>query len=529
VVSSSGFSDTIEKISKENKAGKQNNEVIELVQAHEQEKLMNPAAEHNKQDGQVCHTSLEPKNKRGAMATKPLAELVQESDGGKLNDRFSDPVRDIEEWLKPYIPRNTAKNTKWAYNNFLSWLKARNAADTPSLDILKTCCDPDELATCLSKFVLETRTVKGEHYAPRTINMLLAGLHRYVQTNNPNKEMLNFMRRDLHSFKGLHATCDRYFRQLRTMGIGANPRSTVIITAEEEDTLWKSEVLGLHTPKALLNAAFYYNGKNFHLRGGEEHRFLRLSQFQRHVHPDRYEYTESGSKNNSGGIEDIRGNVRNKIVPIYSNPASGDRCHVRILDLYISKLPPEAKQHDCFYLKPKSAYSPSDEVWYTNQVVGKNELARMVPTMFKEAKLSKHATNHSLRATGATELYRCGVPENIIKERTGHKSLDGVRAYERTTVEQQRAVSRILTDANRSVSGSFNDILSKEEEGKGLEKSPVRESAAQKRNLFRVPTTAPGNVFNFEGCKVTIVQQTTTAEEEEFDAFVSKHLESLPF
>jgi hypothetical protein len=93
---------------------------------------MNPAAEHNKQDAQVCHTSLEPKNKPGAMVTKPLAELVQESDGGKLNDRFSDPVRDIEEWLKPYIPRNTAKNTKWAYNNFLLCLKARNTADIPS-------------------------------------------------------------------------------------------------------------------------------------------------------------------------------------------------------------------------------------------------------------------------------------------------------------------------------------------------------------------------------------------------------------
>ena len=131
VVSSSGFSDTMEKLLKENEAGKQNNEVTESVEVYEQEKLMNPAAEHNKQDRQVCHTSLEPKNKRGAMATKPLAELVQESDGGKLNDRFSDPVRDIEEWLKPYIPRNTAKNTKWAYNNFLSWLKARNAADNP--------------------------------------------------------------------------------------------------------------------------------------------------------------------------------------------------------------------------------------------------------------------------------------------------------------------------------------------------------------------------------------------------------------
>ena len=44
--------------------------------------------------------------------------------------------------------------------------------------------------------------------------------------------------------------------------------------------------------------------------------------------------------------------------------------------------------------------------------------------MFKDADLKKKATYHSLRATGTTELYRCGVPEKAIKGRTGHKFLD---------------------------------------------------------------------------------------------------------
>ena len=225
--------------------------------------------------------------------------------------------------------------------------------------------------------------------------------------------------------------------------------------------MWETDVLGVGNPKALLNAVFYFNGKKFHLRGNEEHRFLRLSQFQRHFNPDRYEYTEGGSKNNPGGLQDVQINARNKVVPIHRNPSAGPR----LFDLYISKIPTEDMQNDYFYLKPKKDFSPSDESWYTNQVLGKNQPMTMVPKMFTEAGLSKRATNHSLRATGATELYRCGVPENVIKERTGHKSLDGVRAYDRTSVEQQVAVSRILTDVNCPISGSFNSILNKEETG----------------------------------------------------------------
>ena len=83
--------------------------------------------------------------------------------------------------------------------------------------------------------------------------------------------------------------------------------------------------------------------------------------------------------------------------------------------------------------------------------------------MFRDADLKKKATNHSLRATGTTELYRCGVPENVIKERTRHKSIDRLKAYERTSVEQHLVVSKILSDVNRPVSGSFKTMMEKEE------------------------------------------------------------------
>ena len=71
-------------------------------------------------------------------------------------------------------------------------------------------------------------------------------------------------------------------------------KHTSVITADEEEALWESEVIGIHNPRALLAAAFYYNGKNCCLRGGVEHRRLKLLQLKRLHDPDRYVYVENG-------------------------------------------------------------------------------------------------------------------------------------------------------------------------------------------------------------------------------------------
>ena len=49
-------------------------------------------------------------------------------------------------------------------------------------------------------------------------------------------------------------------------------------------------------------AVFYCNGKSFCLRGGKEHRNLKISQLSRRSNPNCYIYRENGSKNYSGGF-----------------------------------------------------------------------------------------------------------------------------------------------------------------------------------------------------------------------------------
>ena len=52
-------------------------------------------------------------------------------------------------------------------------------------------------------------------------------------------------------------------------------------------------------------------------------------------------------------------------------------------------------------------------------------------------------------STVATRLYQAGVDEQLIMEKTGHRSLEGLRSYKRTNMEQQKNLSDILSATKR--------------------------------------------------------------------------------
>ena len=59
---------------------------------------------------------------------------------------------------------------------------------------------------------------------------------------------------------------------------------------------------------------------------------------------------EKSSKNKQGGLKQLR--IEHKVVTIMANKAVGNPCPVFLLDLYISKLPHQAKEMDLFYCRP---------------------------------------------------------------------------------------------------------------------------------------------------------------------------------
>ena len=172
----------------------------------------------------------------------------------------------------------------------------------------------------------------------------------------------------------------------------------------------------------------------------QEHYNLRFTQIQYATNPERYIY-EFGSKNHPGGINDTSSG---KIVPIVATDSP--HCHVKILNLYLSKVPQNMR--DCggsFYLSPLPFTPTGQRPWFYEEPLSLTKLKGLLK-MSKDAKVEGNFTNHSLRATGATLLFDAGVPELVVQKRTGHKSLEASRTYERITPRQEMQVAQILSD-----------------------------------------------------------------------------------
>ena len=75
----------------------------------------------------------------------------------------------------------------------------------------------------------------------------------------------------------------------------------------------------------------------------------------------------------------------------------------------------------------------------------------MIQDMCQEAGIEGQKTNHRLKVRDTTALYSAGVPEKIVQARTGHSSLEALRKYGRVTMDQELAISKLLTGESESI------------------------------------------------------------------------------
>ena len=105
---------------------------------------------------------------------------------------------------------------------------------------------------------------------------------------------------------------------------------------------------------------------------------------------------------------------------------------------------PENVPDSLFYRKPKKKWSPGDDVWFEKTPIGHNTLNTRFKKMCGEVGLVGNFTNHSGRATAITGMYDAGLPEKGIMQRSGHRSIEGVRAYQREDANNKIVVSNVL-------------------------------------------------------------------------------------
>ena len=237
-------------------------------------------------------------------------------------------------------------------------------------------------------------------------------------------------------------------KRLQEKGLGSKLKQAEPITEKEEEILWEKGELGDHTPQSLLNTMVYMNSVYFALRSGKEHRNLRFSPSQNNIvenDEDRayVEYVEDMSKNHPGGLKGRR--MKRKAVKHHANIIKPQQCFVRLLRKYKEMCPTDPK-NNAFYLQPLK--KPTAYRWFSREPLGHNKLSQTVQNMCSSAGIHGFRTNHSLRATSATRLFNAGADEQLIMERTGHRSVDGVRSYKRTSDQLTEDVSDILNNSS---------------------------------------------------------------------------------
>ena len=397
----------------------------------------------NKEADSNCIVPPAKKRKVSLSLRKPLEE--------SNSSRFASPTKSdqLHRAAEGVVPTNTRNSTNWAVRTFLLWVEERNKRETQrkiEQDIL-SCNSADRVSFVMRLFVMEVRKADGGKYPPATIRNLLSGLNREMMKNKVEFSIMDKVDR---RFRELHLTLDSVCSELHRTGVGVTRNSARVILTEDEALFWEKGLLGTSSPIVLQHTVFFYVGMQFVLRGVQEQHDLCISQFVRHPADHGiysaevcYEYTEYISKNNQHRFKDSK--AKNKVVKAYARPGS-ERCVVKLLDRYLPLLPVGSTY---FYLRPCKCF-PSDvsQLAYCRQRVGINQLKKIISTVSSTSGTSGY-TNHSLRATAMTRMYNQGVPEKIIAEKSGHRSLDGLRAYEHPSTKLEKAAGHIIADPTK--------------------------------------------------------------------------------
>ena len=389
--------------------------------------------------------------------------------------RFGEPVTDkeIEERKATAVPKKTQHDTMYCVRVFDEWRESRyketRVAIAPLIQL-----SIEELNRYLSAFVLEARKQDGSFYLSDSLMHIVAGLMRYLRWNGqPDIDLFK-----QPSFSEFRRCLDAEMKRLKASGESCRKKKAEPIAEDEEEKLWEMKLLGDHTPQVLLDTIVYCNGLYFALRSGEEHRSLRanpcqIQVFEKPGQTPYLQYTEDISKNRPGGLKGRK--ISTKTVVHHANEENPSRCFVRLFKLYQSLCPPDRPDH-AFYLKPLTR--PTSKLWFSKQPVGHNTLKNTVARLCKAAGIDGFKTNHSLRATTATRLFHHAVDEQLIMQRTGHRSIDGIRSYKRPCMEQQQRISELLNSENHKTTSSLQSLsLLLNHHLQIVSQSPVKESS----------------------------------------------------
>ena len=246
---------------------------------------------------------------------------------------------DIEDRARQCVPAATRYKDEWAVRAFETWRSNREkiACHNESVRSFTTRLEnmsADELNESMPHFLFEVKKQDGQEYPANSLHGLVCGIQRYLKTQCGKN--FHFFNNDL--FHKLRTSLDAVMKERSAAGIGLICKRAEVITMDEENQMWESNILGEENGKQLVETLVYLFGLHFALRGGKEHRRLRCVNPQVVLKYDKkgkkyLQYTEDVSKTNAGGLTHRK--TTPKSTCAYEN-LDPTRCIVRLYEKYCS-------------------------------------------------------------------------------------------------------------------------------------------------------------------------------------------------
>ena len=134
---------------------------------------------------------------------------------------------------------------------------------------------PVELQEIIKKVVLAVRKKNGQEYEPSSLRAFIQSIDRHLRKNNYGFSMLND--KEFHEVQDI---LKKKQKQLKSIGKGNQPNAADPLSDEDIDPFYSRKVLGIHSPRALLNTLWINNCTFFGMRPGKEQRDLSWGDLQ---------------------------------------------------------------------------------------------------------------------------------------------------------------------------------------------------------------------------------------------------------
>ncbi|XP_060572336.1 zinc finger MYM-type protein 3-like [Ruditapes philippinarum] len=348
-------------------------------------------------------------------------ENCSDTSRGNISGRFEKPLSsdDIKKKQRNTVPYNTTKNNNWAVHVWREWAENRNlqpeTKQEPGYPIpveIEQFRSYAEMDFWLQRFICEIKRKNGEFYPPTTLQNIAAGLQRYLR--NEKSMHVNFFKTDDPVFTEFRRTLDSRMRELTNEGIGIEVKSADAVTEEDEACLWGSGVFSVDNAKGLSNAVFFYNGKVFGLRGGDEQIGLQAEQFitgyDSAIKRRFVKFLPRIRKNTQGGLKQSK-KAASLMQPIihYDQEKENSYSIYKIYESYLNLIPRRGN----FYRKPL------DGLNFSSGTIPQKDLKGYLKNMFIQAGIpldNRNISNHSGRVTLCTKLFNKRYSDKTVKK-----------------------------------------------------------------------------------------------------------------